>query len=84
MEKHSQLTIALPTHLQQKRSNRLTRAQAAAYLGVQPKTLAVWASTGRHALPMIKVGRKVFYELKDLEAFIASQKRTHAGAGASA
>lgn len=69
----------LPAHLQRKRTDRLSRDQAAAFLGLRPKTLAVWACTGRHSLPMVKVGRRVFYELADLEAFIARQKRTHTG-----
>ncbi|MCK7578398.1 MAG: helix-turn-helix domain-containing protein [Chromatiales bacterium] len=69
---------ALPGHLQHRRAKRLTRTQAAEYLGIKPKTLAVWASTGRYALPFLKVGRLAFYELDDLDAFIAARKRQHA------
>ncbi len=48
----------------------LNRNQAAEYLGVSPGTLAVWASTGRYQLPFVKIGRKVFYRVVDLESFI--------------
>lgn len=51
----------------------LTRPEAADYLGVTAATLAVWASTGRYALPMVKMGRRSVYRLSDLEAFIASR-----------
>jgi excisionase family DNA binding protein len=53
------------------RSN-LTRDEAAAYLGIKPQTLAVWASTGRYGLPFVKVGRSVRYKLADLDAFQAA------------
>lgn len=49
----------------------VTRQDAAAYLGVKPHTLAVWACTRRHPLPFVRVGRLVKYRKADLEAFIA-------------
>lgn len=48
---------------------RLTRAQAAKYLGVAPQTLANWHTQGRGPKSM-KLGGKVFYWLADLEAFL--------------
>jgi len=48
----------------------LTRVEAAEYLGIKPQTLAIWASTGRYALPMIKIGRAVRYRKEDLDRFI--------------
>lgn len=57
-------------------SGLLTRQQAAAYLGVAPQTLAVWASTGRYALPFIRVGRLTKYRLSDLDAWIAKRTAT--------
>lgn len=57
----------------------LTRVEAAEYLSVKPQTLALWHSTGRYALPVIKVGRGCRYRLSDLENFIASRTITHAG-----
>lgn len=58
----------LPSHL-------LTRREAAAYIGVQPNTLATWACTQRYDLPYVKVGRNVRYRKQDLDAFI--QRNTH-------
>lgn len=54
-------------------SDLLTRPQAAEYLGVKEQTLAVWLTTGRYNLPVIKVGRLVKYRLRDLEAFLVSR-----------
>lgn len=50
----------------------LTREKAAEILGVQPNTLAVWATTKRYNLPYIKIGRLVKYKLEDIESFILS------------
>ncbi|GGY61541.1 hypothetical protein GCM10011613_01180 [Cellvibrio zantedeschiae] len=55
--------------------NLLPRDQAAEYLSVKPQTLAAWATTGRYDLPFIKIGRKVFYALDELESFI--ERRTY-------
>ncbi len=56
----------------------LTRNEAAAFLGVAPKTLANWASNGRVAIPFYKVGpRSVVYRRADLEAYLSSVKMTH-------
>lgn len=57
----------------------LTRAEAAEYLGNKPQTLALWHSTGRYALPVVKVGRSVRYRISDLEAFIAARTVSHTG-----
>ena len=59
----------------------LDRRAAAAYLAnrginVQPETLARWASNGRYALPLIKIGRLVRYDRNDLDALIESHKIT--------
>ena len=59
-------------------NDRLTRSQAANYLGVSPGTLEVWASTGRYNLPYVKVGRRVFYRRSDLEAFLDRRTVKHA------
>jgi len=48
-------------------SPRMSRAEAAAYLGVAASTLAVWACTKRYNLPYIKVGRLVQYRRADLD-----------------
>ena len=57
----------------------LSRQEAADFLGVRPQTLAVWASTGRHSLRFIKVGRLVKYRLDELEAFLQSHSGTSTG-----
>ena len=58
--------------------HRMTREQAAEYLGVRPQTLAVWATTRRYALPFFRVGRKAIYLRADLDAWLA-ERRTTAG-----
>ncbi len=55
-------------------SNRCTRKQAAARLGVKEGTLAVWATTGRYKLPYYKIGRLVYYDKNDLDAFLESRR----------
>ncbi|MBS2005759.1 MAG: helix-turn-helix domain-containing protein [Cyanobacteria bacterium SZAS TMP-1] len=52
-------------------SELLSRADAAAYLGVAKQTLAIWACTKRYDLPYVKVGRLVKYRKADLDQFIA-------------
>lgn len=54
----------------QSRNILVSRKEAAAILGIEPNTLAVWACTGRHKLPYVKIGRYVKYRLEDLNAFI--------------
>ena len=49
---------------------------AAAVLDVSPGTLSVWRSTGRYALPFLKVGRKVRYRRADLLAWLDKRTRT--------
>lgn len=51
----------------------LTREQAAEYLGVKPQTLAVWATTHRYDLPMIRVGSRVRYRRADLDKWLESR-----------
>lgn len=52
----------------------LTREQAAAYLSIKPQTLAVWKTTGRYQIPVIKVGRSVRYRRRDLDAWLESRR----------
>ena len=52
----------------------LSRSEAAEYLGIKPKTLAVWASTGRYELKMIKIGARVKYRKSDLDLFILARE----------
>ncbi|MGE6030984.1 helix-turn-helix domain-containing protein [Klebsiella pneumoniae] len=55
---------------------RPTRAEAAAYLGVNSQTLANWAHTGKVEIPHHKVGRKVIYMKSDLDNYLAANRRT--------
>lgn len=59
----------------------LDEEEAAEFLDVAPGTLSVWRSTGRYALPFVKVGRRVKYRRSDLLAWLESRTR-HSGATA--
>jgi hypothetical protein len=48
---------------------RMTREDAARYLGHQPKTLAKWALSGKGPRS-VKVGGRCFYFRCDLDAFV--------------
>lgn len=48
----------------------MTPQAAAAYLGVEVATLAMWRCTKRYRLPYIKVGRLVHYRKSHLDAFL--------------
>jgi excisionase family DNA binding protein len=51
-------------------SELFTSEQAANYLGVTSKTLAVWRCVGRYNIPFVKVGRLVKYRKSELDAFL--------------
>lgn len=55
----------------------LSRREAAAFLGLNEGTLAVWATTQRYDLPYVKVGRSVRYRMSDLEGFIERNINKH-------
>jgi len=59
----------------------LTEDEAAAFLKVQPATLATWRVRGRPHLPFVQVGRCVRYRQEDITAFIASHTRRSTGKG---
>ena len=48
----------------------LSRREAANILGVKETTLAVWHSTGRFNIPVVKVGSLAKYKLSDLQKFL--------------
>lgn len=57
-------------------SKKLTRPEAAQYLGIAPRTLANWHSSGRVKIPFYKVGRKkTIYLQSDLDAYLVSVRR---------
>lgn len=70
------MVILMQFPLSLKTPCRLTRSEAAHYLGVTPQTLANWASTGKVQIPHYKIGRKVIYFQSDLDAYLASTRRT--------
>ena len=51
---------------------RMTRADAARYLGVEPKTLANWAYQRRGPQAYRLMGRNFYYQA-DLDAFLKAQ-----------
>jgi excisionase family DNA binding protein len=55
------------------KTDLLSRAEAAAYLGIKAQTLAVWSCTKRYGIAMVKIGRLAKYRRSDLDAFIASR-----------
>jgi excisionase family DNA binding protein len=48
---------------------RMSRQDAAKYLGLKDKTLSMWALSGKGPRS-VKVGGRVFYYRDDLDAFI--------------
>lgn len=53
----------------------LDEKTTAEFLGVEPGTLSVWRSTGRYAVPFVKVGHLVRYRRSDLEIWLESRTR---------
>ena len=51
---------------------RMTRADAAKYLGYEPKTLAMWALQGKGPRST-RVGGRVFYFKDHLDAYIRGE-----------
>lgn len=58
-----------------RQSRLLTPPEVSEMLNLAVGTLAVWRSSGRWNLPFVKVGRRVMYQLRDVEAWIAAQTR---------
>lgn len=55
-------------------TNLLTDAQVAQMLGVSTKTLATWRSTGRYALPFLRIGARIRYRRQDVLAWLESRR----------
>lgn len=68
-----QQTHTTQSLISSKASDTMSPDEAAAYLGVEPSTLAIWRCTKRYPLPYIKVGRLVRYRKTDLDAFLRSR-----------
>lgn len=54
----------------------LDEQAAASYLDLKPGTLSVWRSTGRYAIPFVKIGRNVRYRRADLDIWLEQRTRT--------
>jgi excisionase family DNA binding protein len=52
----------------------LSRQEAAKYLGITPRTLAVWACVKRYNLPYVKMSRLFKYRRSVLDDFV--ERRT--------
>ena len=57
-----------------KQHRLLSRKEAAEFLGVKEITLAIWQSSRRYKLPVVKIGRLVKYRFGDLLEFV--ERRT--------
>lgn len=51
---------------------RMTSANAALYLGVEPQTLTTWRHLGKGPSAYTKIGGRVFYRQAVLDSFIES------------
>ena len=51
----------------------LSVEQASDYLGVKKSTLYSWA--GRRNIPSVKMGRRLLFDIEDLERLIDARKR---------
>ena len=69
------MNTAILSKLVERNPGLLDDKQAAEYLTVSPGTLSVWRSTGRYALPFVKVGRMVRYRLSDLDEWLSARSR---------
>jgi len=49
---------------------KLSRKEAADYLGVMPNTLNKWACIGHPSIPYYRIGGKAVYDVRDLDAFL--------------
>jgi hypothetical protein len=64
-----QVVDVAPVRVRVMPDGRMSRQDAARYLGRAPKTLAQWATEGRDPR-FVKVGGRVFYYQADLDSFI--------------
>jgi|TARA_B110000971_G_scaffold173776_1_gene178800 DNA-binding transcriptional MerR regulator len=57
----------------------LNNLAAAKHLGVAAATLQYWRTTGVQQIPFIKVGRRVIYQISDLDEWLAQHTYKHTG-----
>lgn len=51
----------------------LNTAETSAYLRIKEGTLDVWRCTKRYDLSYVKIGRRVYYRLSDIQKFVESR-----------
>lgn len=56
--------------------DRMSRQEAADYLGLSYGTLAQWASQGINDLPYHKIGNRAYYRRSELDRWLEKQERT--------
>ena len=59
-------------------TDRLTRNQAADYLGLKPATLEADVTHGRLGIPRYRLGSRVYYRKSDLDHWLESKCRFEA------
>ena len=59
----------------------LNPEQASPEIGAEVSTLAVWRTTGRYALPFVKVGRRIFYRRSDIIPWHQARTQTQTVSG---
>ena len=70
-------TADAPADTVKRAGDLLTEAEAADFLGLAPGTLSVWRSTGRYALPFVKIGARVRYKRGALQSWVESRERAN-------
>lgn len=60
--------------LSREKRRALNPKEAAAFLGVSAITLSIWRCRKRYALPYMRIGNRIFYELQDLQNFKKRRK----------
>ena len=56
----------------------LNQKEAAAFVGLKPDTLQSWRSRKKPGPVWIKTGGRVKYDVRDLLAYLESQRKAHA------
>lgn len=51
----------------------LTPEETAKYLGIAVNTLAVWRTNRSYAIPYIKVGSRIRYDLEEVKKWLATR-----------
>lgn len=69
--KEDQSAVKAPPAFNQ---DRMSRREAADYLGLRVSTLAADVTTKRLGLPYVKLGSRVYYRRSDLDHFIENCK----------